>query len=323
MMIRLAQHQSKHACRRWLSSLSFETFGEPSAILKSGDSVPVGEPSSGHVKVSLKASPVTNEDIRCLRGLSAHCSTPGIAGFYGVGTVSSVGAGVVGVSASSPVFVASNCGTWNSEALLNSQEVFAIDSIDSAQAACIPDSASAWALLHNFTTLNSGDVVLRSAEASPLNAALDQIAKTMGVVVVPASDSDLVDAKFKDKVASKGNVKLAVTSGTGKSARSLHALTGDKGVLVTYNGAIAPMDDALSGIEVPSLSLIFQDKTVCGFDFKAWVASCPTEASQAISESVKLIQGGQLKLSTAAFKAAKVADAIEAAKAGKVAVIEM
>ena len=258
-----------------------------------------------------------------LRGLSIHRSKAGVAGTFGVGTVSSVGAGVPGVTASSQVFVSSNSGTWNSEALLSAQEVFSIDSIDIAQAACIPDAASAWALLHNFVTLNSGDVVVRSAEASAVNSAIDQIAKAMGVVVVPASDADLVDAKFKDKVTSKGSVKLALTSGTGKGARAMHALTGSKGVLVTYNGAIAPLDDNLSGIEIPSLSLIFKDQAVCGFDFKAWVANSPVEASQAISESVKLIQNGQLNLSPSSFSAAKVVDAVAAAKNGKSAVIEL
>jgi NADPH:quinone reductase-like Zn-dependent oxidoreductase len=308
-----------------MSSLSFEAFGEPSSILKAGNTVAVEEPSSGQVKVSLTASPVTAEDIRSLRGLSTHCAQTGIAGTYGVGTVAAVGSGVVGVSASSQVFVASS-GTWNSEALLSAQEVFPIDSetaLDSSQAACLPEAASAWALLHNFAALSAGDVVVRSAEASPLNSAIDQIAKAEGVVVVPASDSDLVDAKFKDKVASKGTVKLAVTSGTGKSARAMHALSGSKGVLVTYNGAIAPLTDTFSGVEVPSLALIFEDKAVCGFDFKSWAANSPAEASQAISASVKLIQNGQLKFSPVKFPAAKFAEAVDAASSGKSAVLEL
>jgi NADPH:quinone reductase-like Zn-dependent oxidoreductase len=242
-----------------------------------------------------------------------------------------VGSGVVGVTPSSQVFVASShssTGTWNSEALLSSQEVFTIDSdssLDFSQAACLPEAASAWALLHSFVTLSPGDVVLRSAEASPLNSALDQIAHAEGVVVIPASDSDLVDAQFKDKVASKGGggARLAITSGTGQSARAMHALTGSKGVLVTYNGAIAPMTDSSSGVEVPSLALIFQDKAVCGFDFRSWVAHSPAQASQAISESVKLIQNGKLKFSPVAFTAAKFADAVESASSGKSVVIEL
>lgn len=312
-----------------MSSLSFEAFGHPSITLKAGNTVSVDEPSAGQVKVSLKTSPVTAEDIRSLRGLSVHRSKTGVAGTYGVGTVTAVGSGVVGVTLSSQVFVASSqgsTGTWNSEALLSSQEVFTIDSdttLDSTQAACLPEAASAWALLHSFAALSAGDVVLRSAEASPLNSAIDQIAHAEGVIVIPASASDLVDAQFKEKVASKGTAKLAITSGTGQSARAMHALTGNKGVLVTYNGAISPMTESFSGVEVPSLGLIFQDKQVCGFDFRSWVAHCPAQASQAISASVKLIQNGKLKFSPVAFSTAKFAEAMESASSGNSVVIEL
>lgn len=332
------------------------------ACCRAGDSSAVAEPASGQVKVSLKASPVTYEDIRSvsmsmvwslcgvmwesdhslcyhivflnyhlmslastlkLRGLSAHRTHTGVAGTYGVGTVSSVGAGVLGVPSSAQVLVASSHGTWTTDALLSAQEVFAIDSIDVAQAACLPEAASAWALLHNFASLNSGDVVLRSAEPSTVNTAIDQIAKALGILVIPASDADLVDTKFKEKLASQGHVKLALSSGTGRAARAMLALTGKAGVLVTYNGAVPPLNDSLSGIEVPSLSLIFQDQAVNGFDFKAWVSNSPVEASLAISESVKLIKSGQLKFSPVVFKAAKFADALDAAGGGKNVVIEL
>lgn len=323
---RQAQQGSRGArvCSRWLSSLSFETFGEPKNILKIGESLSVDEPAAGQVKVALKASPVTYEDIRTLKGLSAHCSTIGVAGTYGVGSVSAIGFGVMGVSVSSQVFVASNStGTWNSNVLLNAQEVFEIDSIDEIQAACLPEAAAAWALLHNYSSLSTGDVVIRSAEASALNSAIDQIAKAKGYVVVPASDADLVDSQFKDKVASKGTVKLAITSGTGKSARAMQSLTGSKGVLVTYNGTIAPLNDSFTGIEVPSMSLIFKDQSVCGFDFRSWVANSPVEASRAISESVQLMKDGKLKFSPVQFKIARYADAVDSAASGKSAVIEL
>lgn len=250
-----------------------------------------------------------------------------------MGTVTAVGSGVLGVSSTSQVFVASS-GTWNSEALLSSQEVFPISDssssaddapLDPSQAACLPEAAAAWALLHTFTSppLSPGDVVLRSAEPSTLNSALDQVAKAGGFVVLPASASDLVDAKFKDKVASKGPVRLAITSGTGKSARAMHALTGSKGVLVTYNGAIAPLSAAHDAIEVPSLSLIFQDQSVCGFDFRSWAASSPMEASRALSESAALMRKGQLKFTPVSFKAAQFKEAVECASSGKAAVIEL
>ena len=258
-----------------------------------------------------------------IRGLSTHRTQTGVAGTYGVGTISSVGAGVVGVKSSDQVFIASCTGTWNSEAVLNSQQVFAIESIDDTQAACLSEAASAWALLHNFASLNAGDVVLRSAEPSTINSAIDQIGKAIGVVVVPASDSDLVDSKFKEKLAAKGAVKLGVTSGTGKAARALLSLTDKNGVLVTYNGGLPSMNDSLSGVEVPSLSLIFKNQSICGFDFHSWVRNNPTEASQAISESVKLIQNGKLKFSPVSFKVTKVADAVECANNGNCAVIEL
>ena len=266
-----------------------------------------------------------------LRGLSIHRSNTGVAGTYGVGTVTSVGSGVLGVSPASQVFVASS-GTWTSEAVLNTQEVFPISDssdtssdapLDASQAACLPEAASAWALLHTFVSLSPGDVVVRSAEPSPLNSALDQVAAAGGFVMVPASASDLVDAKFKDKVASKGPVRLAVTSGTGKSARAMHALTGSKGVLVTYNGAIAPLSDSHDSIELPSLSMIFQDQEVCGFDFRSWAANNPAEASRALSESAALMRKGQLKFTPVAFKAAQFKEAVECASSGKAAVIEL
>ena len=238
--------------------------------------------------------------------------------------MSSVGPGVKSLTASSVVLVTSG-KTWNSEAIVDSKDAFVIeaDSKLSNQLALVPDAASAWALLHNFVALQSGDIVVRTDEVTTLTSAIDQIAKTLGVEVVVASNSDLIDSKFKEKMKNKGSVKLAITSQSGSNARSLHSVTGEGGVLVTYNGAIPAMTSSLSGIEVPSLALIFNDKQVCGFDFRAWVGNRPTEASRAISESVKLMQNGQLKLSPVAFGVNKVNDAVKGAESGKSVVIEL
>jgi NADPH:quinone reductase-like Zn-dependent oxidoreductase len=308
-----------------MSSLSFSSFGDPVKVLKAGETVAVDQPARGQVKVSLKTSPVTFEDIRIIRGLSAHRSQAGVAGTYGVGTVSSAGPGVSGLSPSSLVLVTSG-QTWNSEALVDSQDAFIIEadySVFKGQLACLPDAASAWALLHNFTTLKSGDYVIRTDEKTALTSAIDQIAKCLGVHMVVATNSDLVDSKFKEKMKSKGSVKLAITSQTGSNARALHSLTNDGGVLVTYNGPIPAMNTSLSGIEVPSLALIFSDKQVCGFDFLAWAKNRPTEASRAISECVKLMESGQLKFSPVTFGVNKVNEAVKSAEGGQSAVIEL
>jgi hypothetical protein len=40
---------------------------------RAGDTVPVGEPTAGQVKVSLKAGSVTFEDIRSVSIVDVHC----------------------------------------------------------------------------------------------------------------------------------------------------------------------------------------------------------------------------------------------------------
>mmetsp|Transcript_26268 Transcript_26268/g.38939 ORF Transcript_26268/g.38939 Transcript_26268/m.38939 type:complete len:326 (-) Transcript_26268:177-1154(-) len=308
--------------KRSFASVTFQSFGNPSEVLKAGKSLEVSAPASGEVKIGIKSCPVTYEDIRSIRGLSLLRSKTGIAGTFGVGTVSAVGPDV-SIPPNGQVLVVTNSGTWNDEVVASSSGVFDASSLSVEQAALLPDVASAWEILQSNASLKSGDVVIRT-EHGPVafNSAIDAICKNEGIHVIVARDSDLLDSNFKSKISSKGVARLAVSCSIGKFTRPLMSLLANDSVVVTYNGPVPPLE-VCEGIDIPVTKSIFNGQRVKGFDFHALAKNDPERAARAVAAGAELLRTGALKISATVFPSSKCVEAIAMAENGQTATISV
>jgi NADPH:quinone reductase-like Zn-dependent oxidoreductase len=268
-----------------------------------------------------------------INGLSFLRPTVGVAGTFGVGTVSATGADVRFSSPPSQVLVLSKNGTWTNQLTTKSAQVFDVSSLSSEQAALVPDVASAWYLLNKSLPVSSSSAtvsVLRTNQNSQIfNYAFDAIAASKGYKVFLAQASDFNDSKFQERVLSESNggVSLILSPFPGKANRQLFRLLKQNGTIVTYNGLTIPsLEEAAlqtGGIEGPTTRMIFQSHQVKGFSFASLAYHEPTRAREAIDAAVQLLlkgNGTELK-SVKKFSEEKVLEAIASAEAGETALL--
>lgn len=312
--------------KKCLSSLSFSRFGLPADVLRLSEPPSYSNQlDSNQVRINLEGSPITTEDIRSIRGVSAVHSACGVAGVFGLGKVADAGVKaqakhVIGES----VFMIAEAGkgTWGKSAVVCANRVHTVPVLSLEQGAMLPVAASAVAILKNFTSLKSGDVVLLDKNSSPLNFAIEKIGKKLGLNIVSVQPNQLSNAETKSKIQQLGPVRLAITSETGKNAIYFIKSLADKGVLVCHN---ASSSDLLSSesLDLPASNLIFNDATVAGFDFSSWAIHKPTECASAIKEAANYLQSGDLAFDTVAFKVPDFLEALKSSASGIPAVFKL
>lgn len=103
-----------------------------------------------------------------------------------------------------------------------------------------------------------------------------------------------------------GEAKLCVASlgGMGSADAMKHLVK--SGTIVLYNGSISP---AVEGevVNVSLTSSIFENKSVCGFDFTTWSKTDPENCQKAIDFAAGLLKGQK----AAQYKYADFASAIK------------
>ena len=255
-----------------------------------------------------------------ISGLSLNHKYVGVAGTTGFGTVSAVGGGVSGIAVNDTVLVTGK-HTWSDKATVPANSVVKIStSLPAEEAANLPAAISAWALLNNFngthgaaagTALKAGDVVVQSHGESAVGLAVTQLGRHMGLKVVSVGGSGAVaaDIEAKIKEAGGGPVKLAISSGSGKTCLTLLRSLAVNGTLVVYNGVVESLD-AAAGITVPVASAIFQNTSVRGFDYCSWAASDPAAFQKAVASVVALTDAKKLSLKSKVFPSADFLAAI-------------
>jgi NADPH:quinone reductase-like Zn-dependent oxidoreductase len=243
----------------------------------------------------------------------------GVGGAFGVGKVTSVGEGVQSTKVNSNVLFASDAGAWNDEALVCASRVYDVASLSADKASLVPDVASAWTVMNKFTSLASGDVVVRSTGGSAaFNQTVDFIAKQKGCTIIAVSDAELLDGSLKKKLEGKG-AKLAISHHAGKHTRAMNQVIVDGGVMVTHNGAIPALADC-DGVEAPVAKLIFNGIKVHGFDFAAMARGDREGCAEAVNAAVALL-GADLKVDSKTFTIDKIKEAVERASTGQTSVL--
>ena len=254
--------------KRSMGSVVMKGFGAPTSVLKfNNDKSSLHTPSEGEVVVQVVSSQVVHEDNRFIRGLSfansnAHSS---VAGVNAVGKVASVGSGVSGLKVGDSVFVL-NSGSWSDSITVKASRASKILDVGD-QFALMPSYLTAWAILNDSISagLKAGDSVIHTEGSSAVGSAISQVGNALGFKVTGVSEADLNSSDSK-------NVKLAISSLSGKPLRELLKHISNGGRIVTFNGALTPVLST-SGVDIPTGASIFDNKSVSGFDLGAWVAN--------------------------------------------------
>mmetsp|Transcript_6035 Transcript_6035/g.6173 ORF Transcript_6035/g.6173 Transcript_6035/m.6173 type:complete len:319 (-) Transcript_6035:124-1080(-) len=298
---------------RGFATIAFKKFGKAVDVLESTPSLAAVSPLNGQVSVKISANQISSEDLRAICGISLLRKSTGIAGSTGVGHITSIGGEVSNVGTNDKVLVVST-GVWADNVTVPVSSVLKIPSnLSPEDGANLPAALSAYAILHNFTTLKAGDIVVQSGGESALGKAISQIATASGLTVVSPTNAELEDAEYAKKIATKGTVKLCITNNSKKSVtKMLLRCLAPEGVMVLYNGEVENQD--VDGIDVPVGSVIFRGNSIEGFDFNVWMNSSPKEVQKAMTAVAAHLDNKKITLKSKVYPQSEYLKAMDEAK---------
>jgi trans-2-enoyl-CoA reductase len=272
---------------------------------------------------------------------------PAIGGNEGVAKIIALGPGVKGLKVGDWVIPASpGFGTWRSYA------VCSLDSVDPIESKGVPlelaatisvNPCSAYRMLHDFTTLKSGDLLVQNGANSSVGMAVIQLARRMGVKTLNVVRDRPNLAELKQRLLDLGatvviteeelsNARMLAEAMTpfgdslpilglncvgGSSASDIARLLKDGSNLVTYGGM------SRKPVCVPTGRLIFNDLALRGFWLSRWTEThSKAERREMISNLLNIIREGEFKTFVtlkpfAQFEAA-MAEARQGFKEGKI-----
>jgi NADPH:quinone reductase-like Zn-dependent oxidoreductase len=143
-------------------------------------------PTSGQVRIAVRAAGVNFADHLARVGLYPDAPTPpAVVGYEVAGIIETVGAGVDPARVGERVFAGTRFGGYAE--IVNVQAADAVplpDALSFEQGAAIPvNYATAWAALHGYGSLRSGERVLIHAAAGGVGIAAIQLAKAAGAEI--------------------------------------------------------------------------------------------------------------------------------------------
>ena len=167
-----------------MKAVQFQETGEPSAVLKTVDTVrPV--PKSGEVLVRMLATPINPSDLMYIRGrytVPALCPTT--PGFEGVGVVVASGGGLRGRLFTNRRVVVLNRrgGNWADYAVVPATEVIPISSGLSVEQAAtfFVNPATAWVMTREILKVPQGQWLVQTAAGSSLGRMIIRLGQSTG-----------------------------------------------------------------------------------------------------------------------------------------------
>jgi NADPH:quinone reductase-like Zn-dependent oxidoreductase len=159
--------------------------GDPS-VLECQDRPDPGPPGPGQVRVAVRAAGVNFADTLARVGLYEDAPKPPcVVGYEVAGTIEAVGAGVDAARVGERVMAGSRFGGYAEVVIVAAGEAIALpDALSFEQGAAIPvNYATAWAALHGYGSLRTGERVLVHAAAGGVGIAALQLAKAAGAEV--------------------------------------------------------------------------------------------------------------------------------------------
>jgi trans-2-enoyl-CoA reductase len=277
-----------------VSAIVYHEHGDPALVarVEQQELPPVKD---DEVRIRMLAAPINPADLNVIEGTyPIRPPMPAVPGVEGAGVIEAAGREVTHVNVGDQVLLPHGVGTWREACVCQAHGVIAVpDGIEPEQAAMLKiNPATAWRMLHDFTTLKEGDWVIQNAANSGVGRAVIQIAKQLGLRTINLVRRDALvpelEADGADVVLVPGeDIRKQITERTGgaKIALALNAVGGESalhvanalaahGTHVTY-GAMS-----LQPVRVPNGLLIFKDLRFRGFWVTKWYESASTVEKQ-------------------------------------------
>ena len=269
-----------------MSALVIDRFGNASDCLQMIDS-PAGRCRDGDVRVRMLASPINPADLNWMEGTyGKRPDLPATPGTEAVGEV--IESCSAHFSPGQKVIFLGYAHGWQQQRVVSAAELLEVpDDVAIADLAMLKvNPATAWRMLHDFTLLKPGDIVLQNAANSGVGRCVIQIARSLGLRTInflrrenlheelKSLGADLVcsdDDEGKQWAAAyleqEGKkAALALNAVGGDSALRQLELLDDGATQVTY-GAMARRP-----LKIPNQFLIFRDISIRGFWLSRWLA---------------------------------------------------
>jgi mitochondrial enoyl-[acyl-carrier protein] reductase / trans-2-enoyl-CoA reductase len=224
-------------------------------------------------------------------------TSTGVAGSVACGVVSAVPSGERQFAVNDAVLVFGN-GVWTDSAVVAEGGVRKLPNLPAEEAAALPNFLAAWALLHNYSKLAAGDVVIQCNGTSAIGAAVSQIGKSLGLKVVNISDADCTSAELAAKLKEAGKSKLVISGHSGKHLVPFQKALVHGGSMVVYNAVFQPLS-ASSDVASPISNVIFSDIGVHGFDLATWALSDAKGYTTALDAVLGLAKDKKVELKPA------------------------
>jgi len=316
--------------------LVYSEYGNPNRVLKL-EETPTG--SSDKVHVKMLAAPINPADINMIQGTYGVSATfPAIGGNEGVGVVENPGNSSLR-KGDWVIPASAGFGTWRTDSFVDADALCKVpNNIPVEYAATMAvNPCTAWRMLEDFVTLQSGDVVIQNGANSMVGLAVAQIAKARGIKVINVVRSRDNDTdKFVSGLKSQGldlviteeqlasskefasltkglpKPKLALNCVGGQSATNVARSLSNNGVMVTYGGM------SRKPILVPTGALIFNNLTFRGFWMTRWNSNNPLSVREDMLNQIgALINEKKLKFNFVSFPLAQYEKALELSCEGR------
>eukprot|EP01039_Chlorochromonas_danica_P002901 gene2900-3167_t len=293
------------------ATLLVERHGAPAHALKLNPAKASVNPKADEdVVVNVKASQITLEDIKQIRGNSFNENSLGVGGTAAVGVVTS--SKTSAIAAGDSVFVLHEA-VWADSIAVPKTSVFKLPKLTTEQAAVFPTYLTAWGILSKFTTIKHGDTILQNNGGSAIADAIEQIGKARGFNVLSVKNADLADPTVVAGLREKSKTKYVVSGVPGKTTGAVLKALSYGGTLVVYEGLYQPIS-RIAGIDIPVSSAIFSSSHIVGFDLATWTRQSTAQVQQAITTISALLETKALSVPAESFPVEKYEKAFTSAE---------
>jgi NADPH:quinone reductase-like Zn-dependent oxidoreductase len=259
--------------------LQYSRYGDPEVVIESIE-VEAEPPGPGEVWIAVEATPLTFNDLYCMRGLAGfRPPLPAVPGGRGIGRVSRLGASVDNVHVGTRVYLPRTGGTWRDVMRVPAAGLMlAPEQGDLHQLALLNSNViTAYALLKLTAPLRAGDWVIQNGAASSCGRYIAGLAKRWGIRTInvvrrqnsrsslagAGTENVLLDDDRLHEAAREASAGAPVRVGFdmvgGPSTGRLAACLADRGRLACYGNASG------QPAVIPVSLLLFRHLTVFGF----------------------------------------------------------
>lgn len=305
------------------SAIRIHQYGGPEVLTQ--ESVPVGDPGAGEVRVRHTAVGLNFIDVYQRTGLYPVAGFPQTLGMEAAGVVEAVGEAVEWLAAGDRVAYAMSPGAYCNERLINADQLVRLpDGIeDQTAAAMMLQGMTARYLLKNSYPVQAGDTILVMAAAGGVGTLLSQWARHLGAKVIGCVGSpekarlaqahgchhtilyqeEDVAARVREITAGEGVAVSYDSVGQATLLSSLDSLR-PTGTLVSFGNASGPISNFNVGLLAQKGSLYLQRPTLATYiRNRRLLEECADDLFQVVMSGTVKVRVGQ------AYPLAKVAQA--------------